>query len=82
MIALLTGIAGIIAAVGGVVLAVRTVRNKERKSAKEDLDTVNHMLADERRLRIDSERHTYELLVVLAENGIKPPEKEGGDGTD
>jgi hypothetical protein len=54
------------------------VRNKERKSAKEDLDTVNRMLADERRLRIESERNTYDLLVTLAEHGIKPPGEAHG----
>jgi len=58
---------------GGVLLAIRTVRNRERKSAKEDMDTVNHMLADERRLRIQAEERNYEMMVLLAENGIKPP---------
>ena len=52
---------------------MRSVKNRERKAAKEDLDTVSHMLADERRLRIEAEERNYNLLVVLAENGIKPP---------
>lgn len=52
---------------------MRAVRNKERKSAKEDLDTVNVMLSEERRLRIESEQRNYELMILLAEHGIKPP---------
>jgi hypothetical protein len=81
LIALLTGIAGLIAAVGGILLAVRALKSRERKSAKQDLDTVNRMLADERRLRIDAERHNYDLLIVLAEHGIKPPKQEGDHET-
>lgn len=34
---------------------------------------MNHMLADERRLRIQAEERNYEMMVLLAENGIKPP---------
>lgn len=79
MIALLAGIAGIITAIGGILLAVRTVRNKDRKAAKDDLDQVNHMLAEERRLRIEAERHNYDLLLDLAEHGIKPPKQNGGE---
>jgi hypothetical protein len=63
-------------------LAIRTVRNKERKSAKEDLDTVNRMLADERRLRLSAEEHNYKLLLDLAEHGIKPPKQNGEDNGD
>jgi hypothetical protein len=62
-----------------VLLAIRSVRNRERRAAKEDLDTVSHMLADERRLRIQSEERNYGLLITLAEHGIKPPEPERGD---
>ena len=79
LIALIAGIGGIVAAIGGVLLAIRTVRNKERKAAKEDLDSMSHMLADERRLRIEAERHNYELLLDLAEHGIKPPKQNGGE---
>jgi hypothetical protein len=79
LIALIAGIAGVITAIGGILLAIRTVRSKERKAAKTDLDTVNLMLADERRLRIEAERHNYELLLDLAEHGIKPPKLNGGE---
>jgi hypothetical protein len=34
------------------------------------------MLADERRLRIESEQRNYDLLITLAEHGIKPPKPD------
>lgn len=58
-------------------MAIRSVRSKDRKAAKDDLDNVNRMLADERRLRLEAERHNYDLLLDLAEHGIKPPEQNG-----
>jgi hypothetical protein len=80
LIALIAGIAGIITAVGGVMLAIRTVKNNERKASKRDLDNMSHMLADERQLRIEAERRNYDLLLELAEHGIKPLERK--DETD
>jgi hypothetical protein len=76
LIALLTGIAGIITAIGGVLLAIKSVRNKERKAAKEEFDNISQMLSDERRLRIEAERHNYDLALLLAEHGIKPPRQD------
>jgi hypothetical protein len=73
LIAIITGVGGVIAAVSGVLLAVRAARNRERKACKEEVDTLARMLADERDLRIRSERHTYRLALELAEHGLKPP---------
>jgi len=66
--------AAIIAGVGGVLLAVRAVRNKERMSAKEDMNTVTSMLADERKLRIEAEQRSYRLMLLLAQHGIDVPD--------
>jgi hypothetical protein len=73
VIAVITWVAGVVTAIGGVFLAVRAVRSKERKSAKADLDTVNTMLAQERHLRLQSERYSYDLALELAKHGIKVP---------
>jgi hypothetical protein len=73
LIALLTGLAGIIAAAGGVLLAIRAVRTRERKAAKEELDQVTTMLSQERGLRVQSERYSYHLMLTLAEHGIEAP---------
>jgi hypothetical protein len=73
VIAILTWVAGVVTAIGGIFLAVRAVRSKERKSAKEDLDTVNKMLAQERHLRLQSERYSYDLSLELARHGIAVP---------
>lgn len=70
--AALTGLAGLVSAAAGVMLAVRAARDKERKSAKAELDDVSGMLADERRLRLACERRTYDLGLLLARHGIDP----------
>ena len=40
---------------------------------------MNHMLADERRLRIESEQRNYDLMITLAEHGIKPPRPDSDE---
>ena len=67
------GFAGIVSAIGGTMLAIRAARDKERKAAKAELDTVTGMLAGERQQRLDCERHVYHLSLTLAEHGIDPP---------
>ena len=67
------GFAGIVSAIGGIMLAVRAARDKERKAAKAELDSVSGMLADERQARLECERHTYQLSLTLARHGIDPP---------
>jgi hypothetical protein len=79
IVAIVTGLAAIITACGGVFLAIRAVRSKERRSAKEDLDNVNKMLAQERHLRLQSERYSYDLALELAKHGIKVPPPGNGE---
>jgi len=73
--AIITGFAGIVTAVGGVLLAIRAVRNKERKAAKEELDTVDDMLQSERKDRIQAELQNYNLRLKLAQHGIEVPDE-------
>jgi hypothetical protein len=68
--AIITGLAAIISAAGGVLLTVRAVRSKERKAAADELDEVTGELADERRARIEAEHRAHEYHVLLVRNGI------------
>ena len=74
IVALLTGLAGLVTAAGGVLLAVRAVRDKERKAAKEEIATLTLLLDGERQARIASELRSHNLSVILARNGINPDE--------
>jgi hypothetical protein len=68
--AIITGVAGVITAAGGILLSIRAVRDRERKAAKNELDTVNTMLAQEREQRIQAELDTYKARLKLAQHGI------------
>ena len=70
----ITGIAGVITAVGGVLLAVRAARDKERRAAHEEIKEVGDMLSEERHARIEAERRVYDLTLLLARHGIETPE--------
>lgn len=68
----LTGLAGLITAAGGVVLAVRAARSSERKATSSEIDELSTMLATERAGRIACERDAYTLRRRLAEHGLEP----------
>lgn len=74
VVAIITGFAAVLTAIGGMLLAIRAVRTRERRSAKEDLAAVGAMLADERRLRIRCERRQYEMALIMAQHGLDPPD--------
>ena len=57
-------------------MAIRAVRSKVRKAAKEELQEVNDMLGQERHLRITAERESYELTLLLARHGIDVPKPD------
>lgn len=65
-----------ITAVGGVYLAIHTVRDKERKAARAEMLSLEGMLAAERAKRINAELTNYNLMMLLAENGIRVPRDE------
>lgn len=65
----ITGVAGIVTAAGGVLLAVRAVRAKERKAAKQEIDELGTMLAEERAAHLECERHAHELRLRMAQHG-------------
>lgn len=68
--AIVTGLAAIISAAGGVLLTVRAVRSKERKAAADELDEVTAELAEERHARLQAEHQAHEYRVLLVKNGI------------
>ena len=72
LVALLTGVGGLVTAAGGVLLAVRAARDKERKAAKREIDELGGMLSDERHARLEAERRNYDLSLKLARHGIDP----------
>lgn len=72
LVALVTGAAGIVTAVGGVLLAVRAARDKERKAAKAEIDDLAAMLSTERHGRLEAEQRNYQLALKLARHGIDP----------
>jgi hypothetical protein len=76
VIAIITGFAGIVSAVGGMLLIVRAVRNKERKAAKQELDEVSDELHEERETRIQLEELAHQQRVLLAQSGIALPRGE------
>jgi len=72
LVAILTGVGGIVTATGGVLLAIRAARDKERKAAKSEIDELSHELSDERHQRLQAERRVYDLSLKLAQHGIDP----------
>jgi hypothetical protein len=76
VIAIITGLAGIVSAAGGMLLIVRAVRNKERKAAKQELDEVSDELHEERETRIQLEELAHQQRVLLAQSGIALPAGE------
>jgi hypothetical protein len=56
-----------------VLLAIRAVRDKERKAAKAELDSVDLMLTDERAQRLACERDLFRLRLLLTRHGIEEP---------
>ena len=80
-VALLTGAAGLVTAAGGVLLAVRAVRDKERKAAQEEIATLQGLLGAERRDRVDAELAAHRLEVLLARHGIDPANGPAAPGS-
>lgn len=52
-------------------LAIRAVRDKERKAAAAEIASLDDMLAAERKKRIAAEVEVYNLRLLLAQHGIK-----------
>jgi hypothetical protein len=65
--------AAIICGIGGVLLAIRAVRSKERQSASQELDQTTTLLDTERNARIDCETRSHLLAIELAKHGIPVP---------
>lgn len=72
LVAVVTGLGGLVTACGGVLLAVRAARDKERKAAKAEIEELSGQLADERHQRLAAERRNFDLALKLARHGIDP----------
>jgi hypothetical protein len=73
--AIFTALAAIVTAAGGVMLAIRSVRDKERKASTGEIGSLGDMLKQEREARIACEAKLFELRLKLTQHGID-------DGTD
>jgi hypothetical protein len=78
-IAIFSGCAGIISAAGGIMLAIRAVRSKERKAAKAEIDELSQELADERHKRLALETQVYKIKLFLRKHGFAFPELDDDD---
>ena len=73
IVAIITGFTGMVAAGGGVLLIIRSVRNKERKTAHQEYEEISAELHNEREVRVRLEELVYTQRVLLAQNGIALP---------
>lgn len=74
-VAIITGFAGVIAAVGGVMMTVRRVHDREHNAASEQIRTLEGYLSEERQRRIEAEQALFQADITLAQHGIVPPER-------
>lgn len=68
--ALFTGVAAIVTGVGGITLAVREVRRRERRSATATISAFEHQLNECQAENVRLHRHNYDLRTRLADEGI------------
>ncbi len=73
IIAILTGVAAVISGAGGILLAIRAVRDKERKAAAQELKTVESLLSEEREAAIKCETNLQRLRRILIRHSILIP---------
>ena len=73
IVAIITGFTAIISAAGGVLLVIRSVRNKERKTAHQEYAEISTELHNEREVRVRLEELVYTQRVLLAQNGVALP---------
>ncbi len=73
IIAIFTGLAAIVSGVGGILLAIRAVRDKERKAAAAELKTVESLLSEERESAIKCETNLQRLKRILIRHSIPIP---------
>ena len=74
--AILTGVAALVTATGGVLLAVRSVRSNERKAASGEITSLSAMLEQERDAVVACELKLYNMRVLLAKNGIEADDSD------
>jgi regulator of replication initiation timing len=73
-VALITGVAAIITGVGGILLAIREVRRRERRSAQRNIEEFEHQLNECQAENVKLHMWNYGLRTRLADEGIEPPE--------
>ena len=72
VVAIIALCGGVVSAIGGVVLAVRAARSKERQANRDEIDQLTEMLTTERHERIAAELDLHHAKLRLAEHGIDP----------
>jgi hypothetical protein len=68
--AICTAVGAIIAGAGGILLAIRAARSKERQAAASEIGELGDLLDDERKKRIECEVLAHQRAVLLAKYGI------------
>jgi hypothetical protein len=72
LLSIITGVGGVAAAAGGIMLTVRAVRSKERRAANDEITQLSGMLDEERKARLTAEQKAYARSIRLAQNGLDP----------
>jgi len=71
--AILTGIAAIVAAAGGLVLVVREFRRRDRRAAQRELNDVIRQLEALQHDYIELRKFMLQVSELLIQHGIAPP---------
>lgn len=72
--AIFTGVAAVVTGVGGVTLAIREVRRRERRSANNTIKTFENDLNACQAENVKLHRYTYLLRTRLADEGHDVPD--------
>jgi len=70
LVTLLTGLAALVVLTGAVLLAIRSVRSRERRAAAQEIEQLSSLLDHERNLRLACELRAHNAEVLLTRNGI------------
>lgn len=72
--AILAAIAGLIAAAGGIYLAIHEARRRERKVTRREIDDLTKEVEALRRLLLDQRRYIYRIASMMIDNGFDVPQ--------
>ena len=71
---ILLGIAGIVTATGGIAIAVKEFRRRERRAMQEQINDLNAELELLQHDYLELRKFILQISQLLIDNGIQPPE--------